>query len=243
MTRKIKFILAVAIAVLSLDSCNKNNQDPVTYYQASVTLKQKDGILYMRQDDSTALISSNLSKYPYAGSAEHRAMILFSTTFQKSKTSVSGFKNTYDIELKALDSTMTKKPVISKGTPALDEKAYGKDPVGLYFSPTFPPTMVEDGYLSITFAFRYGGNVIHSIDLVTGVDAEDPYTVELRHNANGDFEDYESSGNMIAFPLKSLPDTKGKTVKLTLKWTSLATGQKESAQFDYCTRNDWPEEE
>lgn len=240
MTIKTKLILAAAIAVLSVASCKKT--DPVTYYQAAVTLKQKDGTVYMRQDDSTALIASNISKYPYKDSKEHRVMVLFTTSFQKSKAGIPGFKNTYDIDVKAIDSTMTKKPVVSKGSEELDDKEYGTDPIGLYFNPTFPPTMVEDGYLSVTFAFRYGGSTVHAVNLVTGVNAEDPYTVELRHNAYNDFEDYESTGNMIAFPLKDLPDTKGKTVKLTLKWKSLATGKTESVQFDYCTRNDWPEE-
>ena len=41
------------------------------------------------------------------------------------------------------------------------------------------------------------------------------------------------------FPLKSLPDTGGKTVKLTLKWYSSTQREMVEKQFDYCSRTDW----
>ena len=44
----------------------------------------------------------------------------------------------------------------------------------------------------------------------------------------------EQVERLAAFKLDGLPDTEGKTVKLTLKWKSFS-GDK-SAEFDYCTR-------
>ena len=46
---------------------------------------------------------------------------------------------------------------------------------------------------------------------------------------------YTAEKQMLgSFNLDRLPDTEGKTVKLTLKWNSFS-GEK-SAEFDYCTR-------
>lgn len=42
------------------------------------------------------------------------------------------------------------------------------------------------------------------------------------------------ASGIVAFNLSSLPDTNGKTVKLTLKWKSF-DGEKTKV-FDYCTR-------
>ena len=57
--------------------------------------------------------------------------------------------------------------------------------------------------------------------------------MEFCHNAFGDTNGRMGDG-LVAFKLDGLPDTQGKTVKLTLKWNSFS-GEK-SAEFDYCTR-------
>ena len=104
-------------------------------------------------------------------------------------------------------------------------------------------TNVEDGYLTLHFITRWGNSGIkHELNLVTGLNEEDPYEVRFAHNAHGDGTYYEGDG-IVAFSLKDLPDTKGETVKLTLKFESFS-GEK-TVKFDYCTRADWqtPEEE
>ena len=72
----------------------------------------------------------------------------------------------------------------------------------------------------------------HTVNLLAGVNPANPYEVEFRHNANGDYNYYVGDG-LVSFDLSKLPDTEGKTVKLTLKWTSFS-GPK-SVVFDYCT--------
>lgn len=73
----------------------------------------------------------------------------------------------------------------------------------------------------------------HFVNLLSTNNPDDPYEVEFRHNAYGDTYGQYGDG-LVAFRLSDLPDTEGKTVKLTLKWKSFS-GEK-SAQFDYCTR-------
>ena len=73
----------------------------------------------------------------------------------------------------------------------------------------------------------------HFVNLLTQVDENDPYTIEFRHNAFGDTVGQWGDG-IVAFRLDNLPDTQGKTVKLTLKYNSFS-GPK-SVQFDYCSR-------
>ena len=74
----------------------------------------------------------------------------------------------------------------------------------------------------------------HYINLLTGVNPENPYEVELRHNVNGDPQNYWRDA-LVAFNLNdALPDTNGKTVKLTIRWRS-SQGYKK-VDFDYCSR-------
>ena len=57
--------------------------------------------------------------------------------------------------------------------------------------------------------------------------------LELRHDSNGDNVDLRTATSLIAFDLRSLPDTQGKTVKITLNYLSFSG--KKSIKFDYCT--------
>mgnify|MGYP000813506886 FL=1 len=98
--------------------------------------------------------------------------------------------------------------------------------------------IAEDGYLTLRFRTRWGNDgVVHFVNLLTGVNPEDPYEVEFKHNAYGDVNGM-SGDALVAFRLNSLPDTEGKTVKLTLKYKSFS-GEK-SIQFDYCSRKSTP---
>mgnify|MGYP000385156400 CR=1 FL=1 len=45
-------------------------------------------------------------------------------------------------------------------------------------------------YLTLRFRALWGGQKVHYINLVTGVNPDNPYEVELRHNVNGDPQNY-----------------------------------------------------
>lgn len=240
---KLSRIIIAALAAVSLVSCVKNNDDnSYSIYSATVTFRlQEDGSYYLKQDDTTALLVLNpsLQKFPFK--TEKRALVqyLYSADDQSGNV-VEGYKRTVDVTLASIDTMMTLKPV--KYAEGVDmDKTYGKNPVGLVIDKnTFPTTMVEDGYLNLCLAFKYSYvDKAHDFAIVSGVNPADPYELELRHKADPEEEGEYTAYDLISCPLKDLPDTGGKTVKLTLKWKSLVNGEMNSTQFDYCSRTDW----
>ena len=230
--------ICYCLALLSVICIGCDKDDVTKFYDATVTLKPvPGGGFYMEQDDSTALYATNLIKYPYPDFPEKRALISY-TDKKISSNKVAGYKYTYDVTMARIDTTRTQNPVPSLGSAFKDAQAYGDDAIGVFLNNVFPVTMIEDGYLSVSYEFLGSGTVPHTLNLVTNVNPEDPFEVELRHYDGGDAALREYAG-MIAFPLKEL-DTHGDTVTLTLKWHSLATGHMASAQFKYCSRTDWP---
>ena len=112
-----------------------------------------------------------------------------------------------------------------------NDQTYGTDPVEIVNDWV---NIAEDGYLTLRFRTVWGNSSqAHYVNLLKSNNPENPYEVEFRHNAFGD-----TSGSygdaLVAFKLDGLPDTEGKTVKLTLKWQSFS-GEK-STTFNYCTR-------
>lgn len=205
---------------------------------STVTFKtQADGTLFLEVDDTTAIIPVNYTTYPFKGYPEKRGIVTYLTDFSTTK-SVPGYKRTFDVTLTQMDTVYTKNPVASTGSAEGDDALYGKDKIGVYLS-GFPHTTVEDGYLFIYFSFFASGTIPHDINLVTGQNPDDPYEVELRHNAHSDVQMNQYSGT-VNFLLKDLPDTNGETVDLTLKWNSFTSGETESVKFKYCSRTDWP---
>lgn len=243
MKNTLKVIVLVCAAAFLFASCDKNKGKYTIYYQSTVTVKKTaDGGFFMKQDDTTALVSTNVSKYPFdEKTSEKRAMIIYSVNEGAKPTPIKGFKNTYSVVLSALDTIFCKQPVKTLGSAEKDAKNFGNDYMGLYLSKEiFPTTMIEDGYLMMRLAFSGSGYVAHEFNLVTGGNPANPYSIEVRHNAFDDDPLVDYTG-IICFPLKSLPDTQGKTVDLTLVWNSIVSNQKDSTTFKYCSRTDWPE--
>lgn len=204
-------------------SCD--NDDYVSYDDvlpnAVVTVKPDGDSFYMQLDDSTVLYPSNLTRSPF-GDKEVRA-------FTNYRIEPSGNNSVYVNWLKEL---LTKQTVETEGSVADDDNKYGNDPVELIDA---FPTVCEDGYLTLRFRTLWGRytSVKHEVNLVRGVDPEDPYTVEFRHNAHGDGKEVLSDG-YVAFRLDKLPDTKGQEVDLKVKFTS-HDGAK-TVTFKYKTR-------
>ena len=117
-----------------------------------------------------------------------------------------------------------------------DDAVYGNDPVEIVKDWV---TIVEDGYLTLRFRTVWGGDrtKIHYVNLLAGQNPNDPYEIEFRQNASGDVYGTMADA-IVAFKLDKLPDTKGSTVKLKLKWKSF-TGDK-TAEFDYCSGTSLP---
>lgn len=224
-----KFLVGLVVsmaAVFSFSSCN-DDATYVWYYppvpNALVTVKPIDGAgFYMQLDDSTTLYPVNMAASPY-GDKEVRALVCYREVEQ-----VNDYY-TKSVEVSWIDSILTK---MSVPYPADGDVAeYGDDPIEIVRDWV---NIAEDGYLTLRFRTRWGNTgVAHYVNLLTGVNPDDPYEVEFKHNAFGDINGMEGDA-LVAFRLSDLPDTGGKTVKLTLKYKSF-TGEKK-VQFDYCSR-------
>ena len=231
--KKFLAIVSIAVAVFAT-SCKK--AEPVMTYRATATAKLLDGgKFFFEVEDDLAMVASNIKQFPFVDKqTEQRVQFIYSEN-KGTTSSVPGYATTKSVTIYDYLLTLTKNPLVYD-----DTKTYPKDPLGLYLDDkVFPYTMIEDGYLSVSFVMPFGvADIAHEVNLLTDIDPEDPYTVKFIHDAKGNAGPYTRDG-LVCFPLKSLPDTEGKTVKLTLKWDSTVTGKEESVKFDYCSRTDW----
>lgn len=230
-----KFLAIISIVVaVAATSCKK--ADPVMTYRATGTAKMLDeSHFFIEVDDNLAVIPSNMKAFPFATGQKEQRLQFFYSENKETVSPVPGYATTKSVTVYDFALTLTKNPLVYDSS-----KTYPKDPLGLYLDEkVFPHTMIEDGYLSVSFVMPFGvADIAHEVNLLTDIDPEDPYTVKFIHDAKGNAGPYTRDG-LVCFPLKSLPDTEGKTVKLTLKWDSTVTGKEESVKFDYCSRTDW----
>lgn len=95
-------------------------------------------------------------------------------------------------------------------------------------------TIGEDGYLTLRLRTLWGySNIKHEINLLSGVNPENPLEFELRHNAHGDAA-LRHGDALIAFNLNELQHSED-VLKIKLNWNSY-TGKK-SAEFEVGMRN------
>lgn len=221
MKRSKLFLSMLAMtAIFSFVSCEKDKEGPDNYMpNAMVTLKTnpEDGRFYMQLDDKTTLLPDNCTKSPYE--KEVRAFVNYSQSAAESG------EYTQSVHLNWADSIRTKSMAANRFEE--NPEVYGNDPVEL--SSSWWPTVVEDGYLTITFRTRFGYGIVHDLNLVRGKEKGE---IILHHNANGDIYGYPEFG-VIAFRLDDLEDITEET-ELTLKWNSFS-GVKQM-KFNYLPR-------
>lgn len=213
---------------LTLQSCLDDDNDNYQYAfpNALVTVKQTENqTLFLQLDDHTTLLPVNVKESPF-GDKEVRALV----NYNEVNEPCEGYDQA--IHINWIDSILTK-PMVPNLAEENDQ-VYGKDPVEIVNDWV---TIAEDGYLTLRFRTRWGGEATHFVNLISTNNPENPYEVEFRHNAYGDLYGMTGDG-LVAFRLNQLPDTQGETVKLRLKWNSFS-GEK-SAEFDYCTRQSTP---
>ncbi|WP_288146042.1 NigD-like protein [Xylanibacter caecicola] len=224
-------ILTAVFGMTALQSCDNDDEYIYTgaYPNAMVTVKKTaDGGVYLQLDDKTTLLPVNMKKSPYYLD-EVRAFASLRYTNDDS----NGYTKAAYVHY--LDSVLTKFTAPDLGTD--NDKTYGNDPIDIVRDWT---TVVEDGFITMRIRAPWSnGSKPHYINLLRGTDSANPYEVELRHDARGDVYG-PSRDAVVAFNLKDLPDTGGKTVKLKVKWKSPA-GMK-THEFDYRSRGTQPEE-
>lgn len=235
--------LTAAAALPSLQSCLKDNGYDYDYSllspSAVVTVKQVTDddkkYFYFQLNDEEKLWPTDNGTVPFGGK-EVRAFVNYSETDMPEDADKDVFSKA--VKVNWMDSILTKKPVVCSLAEEDGEdmaEKYGKDPVALYVDWI---TNVEDGYLTIHFYTR-GGNtgIRHELNLLTGLNPDDPYEVYFKHNAHGDYSAANAQG-FVAFRLEDLPDTEGETVDLTLKFDSF-NGGTQTMKFKYRSREDW----
>lgn len=202
---------ACLLAASMFQSCNDLDDDNkwALVPSAVVTVKpQESGNFIMQLDDKTVLQPTNMKSSPF-GEKEVRALVNYTETV------ASDVENIRNVSINWIDSIRTKNTVIDLGEENDDK--YGNDPIEIVNDWL---TVAEDGYLTLRFRTLWGyGSVKHNINLLTNVNPENPYELELRHDANGDFGG-EMGDALIAFKLKDLPASDNNKVKIKLNWKS-----------------------
>lgn len=222
--KKIKFallLLIAAVTTISLQSCDDDDENNGMYFPtAIVTVKTNpaDNVCYLQLNDETTLFPRNITKSPFENK-EVRAFV----NYTQDEQTIDGYSHSVNVNW--IDSIVTKPMAINMMEENVNK--YGNDPLEIVNS---WETVVEDGYFTIRFRTYFGNRDKHVLNLVKG---KNDYEVVLYHDAKEDFGGYVADG-VIAFRLDQLPDTKGETVDLTLRWKSF-TGDK-AAVFKYKTR-------
>jgi len=214
-------LLGLAMAFIALPSClDSDNDVPNGYSNALVTVKSTaDNKTFMQLDEQTTLFPQNLKSQLYNGK-EVRALM----NYDKLDTETPGFSET--VHVNWIDSIRTKDMVnLQDNTPI---ENYGNDPVEIINDWV---TIAEDGYLTLRIRTLWGEfGKTHVFNLIGNINKNDPFEVELCHNANGDIYGNKADA-LIAFRLSSLPKQIPSDQKLTLKWKSF-DGTVRQAQFN-----------
>ena len=226
---KLAFItVGILFSSLLFYSCLDNDNDDISIYypNALVTVKHADdNTFYLQLDAETTLLPTNIVKSPF-GEKEVRALVNFTEVNEESKNYSKA------VHINWIDSILTKNTVPYVLDTDIDH-IYGKDPVEIVNDWV---TIAEDSYLTLRFRTYWGHTQQpHFVNLMTGVNEDNPYELEFRHNAYGDIAG-NSGDALVAFSLKDLPDTNGETVKLKLNWMSFSG--KKSVEFDYRTNKE-----
>lgn len=222
MTRQhLLFSIVGVMVLMMLPSCTSDDDSPeLLRPTALVTVcPNADGSFIMQLDNATQLVPTNLKTSPF-GTKEVRALVNYTETNVSPQD-----KKVRNVEVNWLDSIRTKLPVETLGKQ--DEVKYGNDPIEIVQDWV---TVAEDGYLTLRIRTLWGSpHATHILNLVTGTNPEDPYELELRHDAKGD-KNGRWGDALIAFNLNKLPRGDAGIAKIKLKWKSF-TGDK-SAKFE-----------
>lgn len=212
MTRKhILLSFASLVIPMMLPSCTDDNDNYDKFRPTAVVTvcPNADGSFVMQLDDETQLIPTNLKTSPF-GDKEVRALV----NFTESQPSAKAYQ-TRNVEVNWLDSIRTKLPVESLGE--LDNEKFGNDPIEIVNDWV---TVAEDGYLTLRIRTVWNNvETPHVLNLVSGINPDDPFELELRHDAKGD-TDGNWGDALIAFNLNQLPRTGSETETINLKWKS-----------------------
>ncbi len=202
-------ILGLLAAVFGFQSCLDTNDEPSDTLNALVTVKTgEDGKTFLQLDEKTTLFPENVTGKLFDGK-EVRAL----TNYVELDKETPGFSKT--VKVNFIDSIRTKDMDVVTPDKPLD--SYGNDPLEIMNDWV---TIAEDGYLTLRIRTNWSAPTKpHYLYLVGDVDSENPFVVELRHDAKGDTYGPLADG-LIAFRLSHLPEDAPADQKLTVRWNS-----------------------
>ena len=130
-------------------------------------------------------------------------------------------EDTLEVKLNWMDSIRTKKPLMLDDADKIID--FENDPVEIVKDWV---TIAEDGFLTLRIRTLWSPYCRHhTINLIGGLNPENPYEFVLRHDANGDYA-MEYADALIAFDLNEVFKDE-EEIKLKLKWNSFS-GEKET---------------
>lgn len=219
-------ILGLLAGMFGFQSCLDNdNDEPTGYPNAVVTVRTtQTGETYLQLDDETSLFPENVTGKLFKGK-QVRALVNY-TVLDKA---TPGFTKT--VRLNYIDSIRSKEMAMVSADRPLS--SYADDPIDIVNDWT---TVLEDGYLTLRVRAPWSiATHPHGLYLVGGTNADNPYEVVLRHDANGDTYGAPADA-LIAFDLAAyVPRTPEPGTMLTVKWKS-PMGMKE-AKFEMGWKN------
>lgn len=207
---------------MTFQSCSDDNDNNyyLTQPSAVVTVIPTDDSFVLKLDDNTTLLPANIKTSPF-GNKEVRALVNYD------ELATESFPR--QVNINWIDSIRTKQPVTAPAENT--DELYGNDPIEIVRDWV---TVAEDGYLTLRIRTVWGDpGKIHTVNLLAGVNTENPNEFELRHNANGDHAG-RWGDSLIAFNLNNVLDPEQQPVKITIRWKSFS-GDK-STDFDLYMR-------
>lgn len=224
-------LLGLAMALIALPSCiDSDNDAPQSYSTALVTVKSTaDNKTFLQLDEQTTLFPQNFTSQLYGGK-EVRALM----SFNELEMQTPGFSKT--IHVNWIDSIRTKDMITLPANTPTDK--YGNDPLEVVNDWV---TIAGDGYLTLRLRTLWGNiGRVHTFNLIGNVNPDNPFEVELRHNACGDIHG-KMADALIAFRLSALPKQFPPDQRLTLRWKSFDGGFKQAyfkmSMNPYASRN------
>lgn len=212
-TKKTILTIGLIASSLTLNSCDDNDNNEVLQRPtALVTVypTAPEGF-FMQLDESTSLVPTNMKTSPF-GDKKVRALVNYTIE----ERSYGG--NQQSVYVNWIDSIRTKQPVMTQGSEEKDAKAFGNDPIEIVRDWV---SVAEDGYVTLRIRTLWGGAPKHIINLVSGVNKDNVYEFDLRHNAQGDIRGRIGDA-LIAFNLNSLWKEQPEKVKIKLNWLSFS---------------------
>ncbi len=213
--------LGLMAALPVLNSCDTDSDD-VDVWRPTALVTVYPGTssgFTMQLDDKTTLVPTNMTASPF-GEKNVRALV----NYTEENATNGSIRN---VHVNWIDSIRTKLPVETLG--ADDEKQYGNDPIEIVRDWV---TVAEDGFITLRVRTRwgtfYGCQPTHVLNLVGGVNKDNVYEFDLRHNAQGDTNG-QMGDALIAFNLNSRWSELPNNVKIKINWQSFSG--KKSAEF------------